>query len=414
METSAFGDQSQSAAGETLRNQATIRAFFCAFWLYFYAFREVLGGTRLLDYLGMSFLVLGLINLVSNRLLNLRLVGWVTVSLCPIILAAFLDPNMDTIIFMFKTYAVALYFTAYFKSMRLTIVEFVCFAVPVVVSVYFYLNPRPYDMEFLLHGRMSGVSEPNFTSLSLIISMSGAFGIYLLARMRRAKVVASVAVCICVIGVVLTGSRAGFISLMIALSLVLVIEKKIRYASLAAASVAVIIGSNSVWGFLNELLVFQRLQGFLSAYDPIMTIISERNFMELAYYKIHSGEWFIGGSPQQVSEWSIFSRINVPHNSLLDIGVAFGKASFYFYSALLVALLLVNLWIVVANWRCRNQEEKSMLLTPMLFLSLLPMYMSLSAGMTMGFILWMVLGAYPLLHASPKLAEAPSKNDIDH
>jgi hypothetical protein len=215
---------------------------------------------------------------------------------------------------------------------------------------------------------------------------------------KRVKVVALVAVCVCVIGVVLTGSRSGFISSMIALSLFLVIERKIRYASVAAASIVFIMGSNSVWGFLSELAVIQRLQDLFGAYDPVMSVSLERSFTELAWYKVQSGEWFIGGSPLKVSEWSTFLVINVPHNSLLDIGIAFGKASFYFYGALLMGLLLVNLWIVVANWRCRNPEQKNMLLTPMIFLSLTPMYMSLSAGLAMDFILWMALGAYPLLH----------------
>lgn len=399
---------SQPGASEQLMN----RVIFCTYWLYFNAFRGVLGGMRLLDYLGMSFVGLGLINLLRTRLLNWKLVGWVTILLWPLALAAIVDPSTDTTIFVIKTYVVALYFVCYFKSERLTIVELVCFAVPVVVSVYFFLYPRPSDNWLLFQGRMSGLSEPNFTSLSLIISMCGALGVYVLTSMRRAKVAAIVVASVCCFGVILTASRAGFIGATIALCLFLAIEKKILYAGLGVVTVAIIMGLNEVGGFLNEFTVFQRFQGSFNGNNPAMSVISERSFTELAWHTVQSGKWFIGGGPQYVSEWSTNLRINVPHNSLLDIGVAFGKAGFYFYSALLVVLLIVNLRVVASNWRCRNQEEKGKLLAPMLFLSLLPMYMFLSAGLTMGFVLWMVLGAYPLLHATPKLAKAPSKKGI--
>ena len=382
------------------------RTIFCAYWLYFYGFRGVFGGMRVLDQLGMSLAVLGLINLLSTERLNFRLVGWVAILLCPLALAAILDPSIYIILYVFKIYVVAIYFTGYFKSMRLTLVEFVCFAVPVVVSVYFFLYPAASAKVYLLKGRMIGISEPNFTSLSLIYAMCGAFGIYVLTKIKWAKVTAIVITLICFVGVVLTASRAGFIGVTIALCLFLIIEKKARYVLVVATIITALYPTDN---FKYRPVVFQRFQASTGGFDAFMANTSGRDrFMELAWDEIHRREWFIGGGPKRVSKWGKYRSVRVPHNSLLDVGLAFGKASFYFYGALLIALLAVNLQVVMVNWRCRNYEEKNKLLTPIFFLSLLPMYLSLSAGMTMGFILWMVLGAYPLFDASPKLVKVPS------
>jgi len=329
--------------------------------------------------------------------------------MCPIAIAAVLDPSIEVILYVCKMYLVTLYFVCYFKTMRLTIVELVCFTLSVLISVYYFLFPRSFDELLLLQGRMSGIYEPNFTSLSLIISLCGAFGVYELVRKWRVKMTAIVVAFVCFLGVVLTVSRAGFIGATIALCLFLVIEKRRWYAGVAVAALIIALYSGGALQYISP--VFDRFQSPTGRYDLLETIFFERPFMEYAWNTVQNGKWFIGGGPSRVGAWGA-RFFMVPHNSLLDIGVAFGKASFYFYAALLVALLFVNVLLVLANWRCRNNEEKTKLLTPMLFLSLLPMYMSLSSGLTMSFVLWMVLGAYPLLHLSSNLAQVLSKKSI--
>lgn len=385
-------------------NDLVHRAIFCAYWLYFYGFRGVLGGIRVLDYLGMYLVLFGLIWLVVTKRLNWRLVVWVITLTCPLFIAVVLDPSIYVILFVFKTYLVALYFTLYVKSLRLTIVEFVCFAVPVVVSVYFFLHPRPSDELDLLAGRMAGISEPNFTSLSLIYSMCGAFGIYVLSGMRRAKVAAIVTVLVCLIGVILTASRSGFIAATLALSLFLVIEKKMRYIGVIVVVPAVlIIAFNPGFVSQNEPLVIRRFQN-----AP-----ENRSYLfERAWDEIYSNKWFIGGGPRRVSEWSKSNNISVPHNAPAGIGVAFGKGSFYFYSILIMALLALNTVVIAIRRISINERNKETLLASVCFLSLFPMYMFLSAGLGMDFILWMVLGAYPLLHASRKPPIVLGKNYI--
>lgn len=384
------------------------RAIFCTYWLYFFGFRGVLGHVRLLDYMGMSLVVLGLMHLLFTRLLNWRLAGWVTILFCPLFLTVIFDPSIYIALFVLRSYVVALYFACYFKSMRLTIVELVCFAIPLVVSVYYFQYPRPLDELYLLKNRMAGISEPNFTSLSLIYVMCGAFGTYVLTGMKRVKVTSIMVAIAAFLGVILTASRAGFIGATIGLCLFMVIEKSIRYAVGVSAVAAVIIALDSGGDLLNKFVVFQRFQGATG----LMAVISQRPWMELAWNSIYNGEWFIGGGPIRVSEWGI--GLAVPHNSFLDIGIEFGKASFYFYSAIFIVLLVVNVLAVGRSWRCRDHEEKVALLTPLLFLSLLPMYMTLSTGMTMIFIQWMVLGAYPLLHTALKAPKTSSKKGIYH
>lgn len=377
------------------------RAIFCAYWLYFYGFRGVLGRSRLLDYVGMAFPVVGLLWLQGTGRLNPRVVGWVTVLLCPVALAAILYPNDDVIPFVFKTYLVALYFTGYFKAMRPTLVEFACFAVPAVVSVYFLVYPRSSDELYLLQGRRAGISEPNFTSLSLIYAMCGALAIYVMTGLTRAKVFALLTALVCSYGVILTASRAGFAGAMVAFCLFLLIEVKMRYVAMAV--IGVIIAVNSGLTAQNKPLVVQRLEGVST---------SDRSFTKLAWDEVCYGEWFIGGSPKRVTEWSKHYGVAVPHNSILDLGLAFGKASFYFYAGLLVVLLVVNVRVIVAHGRCRNNGKQAMALTAMLFLSLLPMYMFLSAGLAMDFILWMVLGAYPLLDGFPRVGGPRSETSL--
>jgi len=287
--------------------------------------------------------------------------------------------------------------------MQLTIVESICFVIPVILSYYYFLNPRSFDSSYLLYGRMSGISEPNFTSLSLIISLCGAFGIYWLKGTQRARMIAIAIVFMCIVGIVLTGSRAGFIGMMTSLGLFLIMNKKFVYASLAGATAIVMIGYNSLWSFLTNLLPIQRLQSIFTAYDPVMALSTERSFTEFAFYQVQSGNWFNSGAPQQLSEWAGSIMMPVPHNSLLDIGLLFGKACFYFYSFLIVLLLVVNIKLLITKLRQNDYKKTNILVSSIYFLSLLPMYMSLSAGLQMNFILWIVLGAYPLLHPVQKV-----------
>jgi hypothetical protein len=335
-------------------------------------------------------------------LLNWRLAWWLTIPLLPLALAAASDPSMNVVLFIFKTYVVALYFAVYLQSMRLTIVEFVCFAIPVMVSFYFFLYPRASDMM----GRLSGISEPNFTSLSLIIAMCGAFGIYELTKARRVKFIALATALICITGVILTASRAGLVGTAIALCLFLVIRGRKRNATMILAVVAVIMIFDLQTVLIDNVYVLQRIQDSLGKGDMAGAYTSERYYTERAWNTVQSGDWFIGGNPRQISESSHEAGIPVPHNSLLDIGLTFGKASFYFYGALLVVLLGINLRCILSKkWRQRTQNDRGIIVAPILFISLFPMYMSLSAGLAMDYVLWMVLGAYPLLRLTPTAIE---------
>ncbi|KQC07391.1 MAG: hypothetical protein APR62_06465 [Smithella sp. SDB] len=401
MSDTTFKNQSQYVADELMLKQPMTRIIFCTYWLYFFGLRYVLGGVRLLDYIGMSLVVLGLMNLMHNRLINWRFVGWVILLMCPMFIAAILDASEYIILFLLKSFLVVLYFTCYFKSMRLTIVELVCFTIPVAVSVYYFLYPRVADEVHLLAGRLTGIDEPNFTSLSLIYALCGAFGIYILRHMKLAKMGALLIATICLFGVVLTASMSGFIGAIIALCCFLVIEKR---KSLVIALAAVIIALNLSATYLSNLVVIQRFQDIIF---PNATVVNKLyggrdRLAELAWSSISSGDWFFGGGPQRLNEWGSYISFAVPHNSLLDIGIEFGRASFYFYSAMFVIFLVMNVRTIVRNRQCRNYEEKTAILAAMLFLSLIPMYLSLSTGMAMTFILWMVLGAYPLLHPTPK------------
>jgi len=251
---------------------------------------------------------------------------------------------------------------------------------------------------------MTGIDEPNFTSLSLIICMCGAFGVHMLKKKNWVKVLMIIVIIICCWGVILTASRAGFIAVIVALLLLPVIKKVKWYFSLILIIVAILIGfnSDSLINVTNKFVVFERLQVLSSKYDSLAdTIIKERPFTERAWDTVLHEECFIGGGPQRVNEWSLYNRV-VPHNSFLDIGIEFGRASFYFYSLLLIILTYINISVILKNRNNRNQKDKSVLVSPMFFLTMLPMYMFLSAGMTLTFIFWMTLGAYPLLDLSKK------------
>lgn len=395
--------------GTLENNERTDRAIFCTYWLYFYGFRSILGEVRLFDYFAISLAAFGLIRLMSAGRLNSKLIIWVILLLSPLILAIMFEPNIDTIIFFTKTFIIAIYFVGYFKSMRLSIMEFFCFAVPVVVSVYFFIFPRASDIDHLLKGRMAGISEPNFTSLSLIISMCGAFGAYVLASTRRVKIVAILIVLICFYGVILTASRAGLIGAVIMLCLVLTMEKRLRYAGLIWASILLILALCSTGLFLDEFIIIERFQTLLGGHDLVMSATSERFFTKLAWHTVQTGDWFIAGNAMNISEWGRDYGMSVPHNSLLDLGIAFGKASLYFYGVLTAALLGVNMIFLLVNRQLRNVHDKSSMLPSILFLALFPMYMSLSAGMAMDFVLWLALGAYPLL-TLPRQPQAISTN----
>lgn len=326
----------------------------------------------------------------------------VLIMFSPIIIAAIVNPTTDVLFFLLKMYVVALYFVCYFKSMRLTNIELACFTFPLLITLYYFFNPvasygiRNYE------SRMSGVGDPNFTSLLLIISMCGAFGIYMLTKKKVVKVLMMTVVTICGWGVLMTASRAGFIGAIVALCLFMAIRKIKWYVSGAVIATALLIAFNSniIVNITQNLFLFERFQFLSGEHETVAeSVIEIRPFTERAWNTVQSGEWFIGGGPRLVSEWAENFRF-VPHNSMLDIGLAFGRASFYFYSGFIVVLFFVNVFKFIENIRHPDRGGTDYLLTSMLFLSLLPMYMFLSVGLTMSFILWLVLGAYPLLHSS--------------
>jgi hypothetical protein len=157
----------------------------------------------------------------------------------------------------------------------------------------------------------------------------------------------------------------------------------------------------------NKPLVIQRLLEPLETRNAPETLLNERHYTEQAWNTVREGAWFIGGYPDKVLEW-IKSALYVPHNSLLDIGIAFGRASFYSYASLLLGLIIANIRYILLLSPQRNWEQPEIGLTQIIFYSLLPMYMTLSAGFRMDFIMWIALGAYPFLHVAPRFRRAKS------
>lgn len=358
-----------------------------------------------MDYIGISFLLFGLFGMISNRKVRFRVGMQVFMMFSPIVIAAIVNPTADALFFLLKMYIVALYFVCYFKSMRLTKVELVCFTLPVLISMYYFFHPvASYGLSHL-EGRLSGIGDPNFTSLSLIISMCGAFGIYMLTKKKMVKILIMTVVVICCWGVLMTASRAGFVGAMVALCLFLIIRKIRWYVSAAVIATALLIALNSniIVDITHNLFLFERFQSLSGEHESVVeSVVEIRPFTERAWNTVQNGKWFIGGGPRLVAEWAENARF-VPHNSMLDIGLAFGRASFYFYSGFIVVLFFVNVFKFAENIRHPERGGTDYLLTSMLFLSLLPMYMFLSVGLTMSFILWLVIGSCPLLHSSLRL-----------
>jgi len=116
-----------------VKKQNLHRIVFGAFWLYFFAFRGVLGNIRILDYLSISLVPLGIVMLVSTARESSNIIKWVTILMSPLFIATIVDPSPYIIFFVLKSYLVAIYLAIYFKVMKLTIFELVCFTLPVVI-----------------------------------------------------------------------------------------------------------------------------------------------------------------------------------------------------------------------------------------------------------------------------------------
>lgn len=387
------------------------RVIFCSYWLYFSTFRSFVEGQRLFDYLGISLLFLGLLYLHRNRWIDLKLVKWISIIMCPIFIAIILEPSIHAFIFIFKAYIIAVYFSCYFKSIRLSMVELVCFSIPIFANFYFFIFPKASYYIYNIRGRMAGISEPNFTSLSLIISICGALGIYVLSDSKRIKVGALAAALISFIGVLLTASRAGLLSAIIAISIFLLIRFKTPALACVVFLVFLFIQTFGIdFTISDKPFVFERFQKTYEKANDIDDALAERFFTVDAWDKIKDGAWFSIGLPDAGGSWEDKGIEVVPHNSFLDIGIQFGKASFYFSCALFFVLFFINIRVLLKSWHCRYIEEKYAMLTPLLFFSLMPTYMTLSTGMTMPFIFWMTLGTYPLFqhtHNSAFLYDDP-------
>jgi len=80
------------------QKQKIIRFTFCAYWLYFFGFRGVFE-SRLLDYLGISLTIIGVILLFSTNRWVIKTMWWVAIFISPLFLAVILNPNVDATIF---------------------------------------------------------------------------------------------------------------------------------------------------------------------------------------------------------------------------------------------------------------------------------------------------------------------------
>lgn len=375
------------------------RIIFFAFWLYFFAFRGILGRIRLIDYFAFFLVPIGIVLFILNKKAPTKIIKWVSIITLPIIIPALIDPSEYILLFVLKLYLAALYFAIYFKIMKLSYIELMLFIFPFVISIYYFFFPRPEDYIYLMQNRMAGISEPNFTSLFLIISMCGAFGIHLLINKRSIKIFMIIIVLICCYMVILTASRAGFVSAIIALSLFAIIKKIKWYIVTPLIIFAIYIGLNLnvINEIMDRIFVFTRFQSLFKRSDSLIeTLILERPYTQNALEAVLNDKWFIAGGAQRVSSWVVYN-FAVPHNSFVDLGLGFGKASFYFYSALFVFLLWLNIFFFIKARSVNNTMSEHYAISSVFFLSLIPMFIFLSSGMTFCFIFWVILGFYPLL-----------------
>lgn len=373
------------------------RYIFCGYWLYFNGIRSIFGEIRELDYIGFCLILFGLARFIGKSRFFLKITWIASIFFLPLIVVIVFNPTVYIVFNIVKLLIAFLYFTIYLKTIKFGRIEWLSFAIPLVVSFYYFVNPRDVSLYQLSLGRFSGISDPNFTSLSLLIAMVGCFGYFYSCNSSVKKNCALCAMVFCAMGIVITASRAGFIGLSIAIMLFLLIEKKVWCVSILC-SVVMFIFASILSNFSIELpLVFSRFYDHGGNFESIFQNTSSRDILsELAWSRICSDDWFVGGGPRNVS--LLFrGDMYVPHNSFLDIGLAYGRFPFYFYSAIVVMLLILNLWEVRKISRCKNFSEKESLLIAIFFLSLLPMYLSLSAGLTLGFVFWVTLGSYPLL-----------------
>ncbi len=381
-----------------IRIKTLHRVIFCSFWIYFYILRGILGHIRFLDYIAFSLIPIGLLLLVVYYKISYKAVKWIVVLMFPTFIAAIVDPSLYIFTFVIKNYIVALYFFVYFKQMKLTKVELTCFIVPLFFSLYYFVFPTEYQLEYIeVYGRYAGIDEPNFTSLTHIMAICGAFGIYFLSQKKWLKVTSIVLVSISFTSILLTLSRAGIIGALVALYLFLIINLRgfLTNISLGVANLAIIMYINTIRQYLNFLV--ERFEKIFGKGFVLDLFLNERPFTEYAWHIVQQGPWFVGGGPFRVSESKYYNLV-VPHNSLLDIGLGFGKASFYFYGIFLLFVLIIN---VVHFFKYRKDyihTSHDKLIASMIFLSLFPMYMFLSSGMTMAFIFWMIMGIYLLIH----------------
>jgi len=381
-----------------MKNIFLNRIIFFVFWLYFFAFRGLLG-MRILDYISISLVPIGIIMLILTNKESLKTIKWVSFLAFPLFISIIVDPSIYIIFIVIKIYLVAVYFVMYFKVMRINNFELICFTMPVFISVYYFIQPRPEDYEYLMKGRLTGISEPNFTSMSLIICLSGALSIHKLSNRKIVKLIMITIILICFWGVLLTASRAGFFAIIIIIILLPFLKVIKWHKALVALFFIILVSFNSdiVFEITNKLFVFERIQTLYTKHDSLIeAVYEERPFTASAFDTVVHDEWFVGGGPLRVSEWSLYNRV-VPHNSFLDIGLEFGRASFYFYSLLFFIIFLINLSIILKTFKHSAIKNNTSLISPMFFLSLTPMFFSLSAGMTLIFIFWMTLGTYPLL-----------------
>lgn len=376
-----------------LINDIFYRSIFCTFWLYFYAFRELLGNQRILDYAVIIIVFVSFISLIIEHSGSTRLFFVLAPLIVPLCIGFILSSHADDILFICKTCFLLTYFALYIRVVKLSIIEYISFSLPLLITLFFLFNPRASNHSL---ERLSGIDEPNFTSLSLIYCLSASFSIYLFTSSFKMKLISIFASFLSIICILLTQSRAGLVSSLIAIVIFLLIKIGFRFTFICIMLLSTFLIILPDIYVTHNIPLFQRFHSDNNELD-LGALTNNRDVLaEKAIDDIINGAWFISGSPQRVHDWGQYSSFNVPHNSFLDIGIAFGKAPFYIYIAYFVGLLALNIRIVVL-FRVRRVTSPHYIIGALFFLSLTPMYLSLSAGMAMSFLIWLSFGAYPFL-----------------
>ena len=370
------------------------RAVFCAFLLlYTGVLSHLIPWDTPWRYGGVFFLIYGTFLFLIDRKLNLAVFRAVTLLFIPMFISAFMGGSLSDLYLVLKTYLATLYFTNYLKMVGFSMAEYLCVASTLFVSFWYYISPRPYNPE--MEQRWTGyVEDPNFTALSLIQGLCALICAYQLTNDRRMKQMFVVLGVVCCLLIFATASRAGLIALFIT-AIILGLRKNVRIAAgITALMGLIIIGMTGIdiTGHLPS--VFSRFYFMKSGADSMVMNTSGRNLLwDHAWNEIDTGGMFTCKGIQGILDF--MSRYGlVPHNSLLDVGIMYGKFCFYFYSLLLAVMLISHAVYWFRATRVPTAGDPEVARMSLMFIPAMSMYLSLTVTMSLPLILCVSYGSY--------------------